>query len=1036
MIQLHRLDEDFKMASGEQHKDKKGKAAFGKGRKSFAQKHWRDFEELSLQIIHSRYQEQPGEVFELTSGQNDGGYDGIICFSSQKYNAAELYKVLLEAKLRSVENQDLPLSDFSKTIIVAINTIADKVYISTNTYFSEETNHRLQTFSRRTGLDIRTLDIEDISNWLNKHPDEAQRFKDQALIKKLIAAPCRLKQSYKTLSITQEKVRDQTETLIGRERNALCQCLAQRLTAQNGLLCIQGSIGSGKSVFIDNLASKLQQSYPNTALLDLTRFSDARGVFIKLLAFAWGESTSSIYGMSNKDLEEVTQYLGNDQFPSRSRSALLHMIHQSQEEFDENQTLHSELLLDYLKQIVPPVLRRVRSLVIVRNVKAATVNALDFLDSFVRILSGQRISFLIELEEQQKNCEYFSQRLKQAPEYVETVSLPPWDSIAARQFLAVKAPELSEREQSHLIRYFGLLPLSLSVGTEIFCQSEFGKTVQQISAVIPKHATPGFQYSLGHIDYLVEQFAAAGGTGVQCGLVLLGLFDGVAEAEFIEQTAISLNCTLPLAAFHMCPFIKYTAGQFQVRHGTYMESIRKFSFVTKTFLFQILSEIEPTLERHFQDTEYIDRKRFEILCLSRDFERLRDLWIRLVRSHRQRGERQLEYEALKKVYEWWMENPIANRLTPYEQYFLLRHLTETAYALFGAYEEELDHYFDQLDVLINLTDASQWPDGERMERRLKAEILNTKCQVALGRAEYRQMLSYAEEGIALIQMDETPESRNWLGALWADKALALKHLENISVCIRFLESGKELLDGIRPFCYCYYIHLSSLYSVKEPRKALEYFELIQSKYTNSLAEDLHIEHNIATMHFVLGEYACALEISGQVWLKAYENHVPIEEGRSDHLLGCIAWVNGETEQAYERFKAACSLFQRHVHNTHLWPPLINLALLCMETDRTDEALKYAGDAAEFLLEYHLDSINHIDVSASAAPLPKLFVGILLLLDCIERLNKKSPAIEKLLRSVTNKEIHEAYRQYVVPHTLDNLLKGSGYICGGKRMLKV
>src|SRR5699024_1265506 len=125
-----------------------------KASKSFAHTHWRAFEKLSLEIICDRYKEQTGVTSILTSSQNDGGYDGIITFPSKNQNATELYKVLLEAKLRSTNDHVLPLSDFSKTIIVAINTVADKVYISTNAYFSEETNRRWQTFSQRTGLSI------------------------------------------------------------------------------------------------------------------------------------------------------------------------------------------------------------------------------------------------------------------------------------------------------------------------------------------------------------------------------------------------------------------------------------------------------------------------------------------------------------------------------------------------------------------------------------------------------------------------------------------------------------------------------------------------------------------------------------------------------------------------------------------------------------------------------------------------------------------------------------------------------------------
>lgn len=59
----------------------------------------------------------------------------MICFSGGTPGTENLYKVLLEAKLRSNNLRDLPLSDFSKTVIIAVNTIADKVYISTNAFF-------------------------------------------------------------------------------------------------------------------------------------------------------------------------------------------------------------------------------------------------------------------------------------------------------------------------------------------------------------------------------------------------------------------------------------------------------------------------------------------------------------------------------------------------------------------------------------------------------------------------------------------------------------------------------------------------------------------------------------------------------------------------------------------------------------------------------------------------------------------------------------------------------------------------------------
>lgn len=1006
--------------------------------KSFAAQHWNAFEQLSLQIIHTLYKEQPNERHFQTAAQNDGGYDGIICFSGGSPDAAGLYKVLLEAKLRSNNRRDLPLSEFSKTVIIAVNAIADKVYISTNAYFSQETLKRLQNFSLRTGLVIRTLDIEDITIWLREHTEEQKNLEDQALLKELFSMYYKPLPEQKSLSLTYELAEGdgivQAETLIGSKRKALCHELEQEMKRRNGILCVRGPMGSGKSIFIDHLAISLRAYYKNMTQIDLTHFSDARGIFIKLLSFAWGESTDCIYAMSSKDLEDVTEYLGNSQFPKKSRNALMQMIHQPQKSFDENQRIHSELLLDYLRKIVPPVIRRVRSLIIIKNARQATKNALDFLSSFIRILPDQPISFLVELEEQEENCQYLLSEIEPTHNYIKTADLPPWDVPAAHQFLACKAPELSVQEQNRVIAYFGLLPLTLSAGAEIFRQSYFGKMLIQIQNTLPEQAEIRFQYTLGCIDYIVKQFASGGGTEAQCGLVMLGLFNGTVKTEFLREISSALGYLDPLPVFQMCSFIRCTEDQVQVLHGTYTSSISKLDFVTKPFLSQILTQIEPKLECYFEDPEYIAQKRFEILFRNRDFERLRGLWKHLAKRHLQREERRLAFDVLKPIYDWWMENPSLNQLTSYEQYWLLLHLARTTESLYGAWAEELDHYLNQLDAVMNLADESIWLGGSIAMRRAKAVILHTKSQIALARANYTKMLEYAEAGIALITGDAICASREWLGALWADKALALKHLKNISVCIDFLESGKEQLADIKSFLHCYYTHLSSLYSVKDPRKAIQYFELVKSNYDSSLSQELHTDHNIATMYFVLGEYKKALGLSGQVWLKAYENNIAIEEGRSDHLLGCIAWVQGELGQAYERFNDAYQLFQSNIHHTHLWPPLINLVTLCIEMGKIPEALKYANDAIEFLLRYHMDSINHFDLSTPV--LPKMFVGVLFLMDGLNQIDHSSSMTERFLSQIKNPDVCMAYQNYVLPGRLNELLAGSDYICGGKRVLKV
>lgn len=1012
-----------------------------KSAKSFALQHWETFEKLSMQIVKDLYNGKIGKLCKLTPSRSDGGYDGFICFPISPYNSSELYKILLEAKLRSSSMHDLPLSEFSKTIVIAINTIADKVYISTNAYFSAETNRRLMTYSQRTGLEIHTIDICSITSWINEHRAQAEKICDSDFLDTLVGMNHSLKPNQRELSIESEPLiqeRVGIPSLIGEQRKSLLYALGTTLSNQNGILIIQATEGEGKTVFVENLLQILQQKYGRIAHLDLNCFSDIREVFIQLLSIAWGIGTSEIYGMSKKELDEVTKYLGDQEFPPKSRTTLIYMIHQPQEQFNKSRTLHSELLLDYLRVIFPPLLRRVRCLVVISNLTSATRNALDFLCSFMKILSGQAISFLVKAETREDfsytdNVAQFLSEIKREPVYLDTVSLPSWGFADAKEFLDARLPWLNNEAKRQFIRFFGLRPLALSAGAEVIQKSDLARVLKLSGVGLPSSIAQR-HFTLGCIDHIVEDFATTGGQSVQFSLILLGLFDGEVEIKMLEEIASANGFPSPSTTLCICPFLRQVETRIRVLHGAYQNSIRKFHFVTKAFLYQALTQIEPLLEAYFSDPEYVTRKRFSILHLTKNFEGLRSVWVKLATIHMAHGETELLYEVLKTVYEWWMEDTSFYQLNLFDQYWLLYHLAESVLILHGANAAELRCYLNQLDTVFKLVPEADWPGGTSALRRAKAETLNLKSQISLGLADYHNMLAYANEGISLLEGDLTTQGLDCMGTLWADKALALKHIDNISSCIHFLESGRELLTGVNPFTFCYYTHKASLYSVKYPRIALMYFDKVKQECECSINQLLHTEHNIATMHFALGEYSQAAKISGHVWVQAYENNVAIEEGRSSHLLGCIAWVKNEMESANEHFLAAYKLFQRHVHRTHLWPPLINLSTLCMEMGKNIEALEYTNCASEFLLQFHLNSINHLDMSSDL--LPKLYVGVLILLDHYEHLNTDAPLKMDLLKKITLPELHYAYNTYVKTNRLSALLRETGYLFEGKYILKV
>lgn len=111
---------------------------------------------------------------------------------------------------------------------------------------------------------------------MREHTEEQNAFEDQVLLKELLSMYYVPSPEQKALSLKHELAEEgsltQFEELIGTKRKTLCRELEQEIAGRNGVLCVRGSMGSGKSVFIDRLAICLRAHYKNTSQIDLTRF--------------------------------------------------------------------------------------------------------------------------------------------------------------------------------------------------------------------------------------------------------------------------------------------------------------------------------------------------------------------------------------------------------------------------------------------------------------------------------------------------------------------------------------------------------------------------------------------------------------------------------------------------------------------------------------------------------------------------------------------------------------------------------------------
>lgn len=276
-----------------------------KRKKSFAQKYSSDFEKLSLDIVKSFINEENIKAAETTREKKDGGFDGIIIYKDM---SSEDRVHLIEAKLRT-EKKDLPLSDFSKTIIIAVNSDASCVYISTNLYFSEKTIAELESFIRSTGMDIQTIDGNEISKWINeanssiikKYPvDFINTLKTYEYSDK--TAPCKKLTISGKHTLTVQKI--EYLQLYGAERKNMEKSLLNVLKSNPATIVVSGYNGTGKHTFINNILNDLVSSKKKflIANIEADKITSKKDFAYRLLSRFWGCSyKSTISFLENKD---------------------------------------------------------------------------------------------------------------------------------------------------------------------------------------------------------------------------------------------------------------------------------------------------------------------------------------------------------------------------------------------------------------------------------------------------------------------------------------------------------------------------------------------------------------------------------------------------------------------------------------------------------------------------------------------------------------------------------------------------------------
>lgn len=357
----------------------------------FAQDYWKDFEELSIDLIKLLFKDYHFDKhIEKTQNSKDGGYDGVVLISDNKHN---VYKAISESKLRKLSRKDLPLSDFAKTLIISVNLCADKVYIFTNLHFSNETQNRIEKFSRGTNIKVQLFDIVEIVGLIPKLADDILKNYPTEFIEKLQNSVTDHPRKLSLNPAPKINLKKECE-LLGIERKKQFAETVQNIEHKTGIYIICGRQGSGKSFFIDNLILKLHPT--EYEYIDIAKIPDVNTFFIYLLSIIWHVDILTISHFSTEDICKITDYITDDEEREKLKDILSKiLVNNCLIEMDAE--LVQFFLLRYLDKIYTPMLKHKNVILIFQNLEYASSQIQNFLLKFLKQFYDRNILLLLEI---------------------------------------------------------------------------------------------------------------------------------------------------------------------------------------------------------------------------------------------------------------------------------------------------------------------------------------------------------------------------------------------------------------------------------------------------------------------------------------------------------------------------------------------------------------------------------------------------------------------------------------------------------------
>lgn len=947
---------------------------------SDAKQYWRDFEKLVLLYLREKYNIQDEKYYKLTPPTADGGYDGVIYIPNDSIGD-EIQKILFEAKLRSNINKSLPMNDFSKSLIMAVNKFADGIYIATNLHFSKETLHQLDLYATRTGLYINTITGKELYQWYEQE-DKRRGFKYDVKFINFLK-----KSSNIDYDIPIRFLEDKTPQFkyvedISRNQS-ISQLIDNIVYKLSGIVLITGSRGSGKSSLSYKIKASLMNKNYYISDIDLGELSTSRAIFLRFIEIIWGISPAVILSCSEEEFKAIFSDIGNNQFSERERNCLKKIFSIKVEDFREYQDIYKYILIEMLKKLLYHYTGIIKYCIHVENLDCGYSESVDFLLTLIRATRDFPITYLIELNEEEDEKIHISctewhsinKELNNFDNIIEKYKVRILSNTEKKLIISSKFVNLSHKQIDILLNFFPNNPLLLMASLDILkgrLNNDFILTAELEREL--EYFNNSFHKDLIN-EMIKRKFRVEGFTNMIIPIAILVLLNGTCSISNLSYISgmnedILINNFIDMEIF----YVDYE--KVSLKHNFYLNILGEFSFISRDLIYNVAEKMLININLFYSDALEKELLNFRLLLILNRKKPIITNSVLLGKILLKQGDYKQAYVVLRHGYELINDSEFID--ISYEPLKLQ--------ILQNMYEVLLITDFCEKDTVLNELYLCLKYSRKKYNKHIT--YIEAYASYLLFELKRYHIQSSHLECLKKAYVARRYARKNNLYELMPEllskilmmKSLSVKHVHGLHACIQSFKNDIKKNPNMAILEYSYNTHRTGFISADSPQISLKYFQLNQKYYMQlPISDQLHNRVNIANMYFLMKEYEKAEKLSLDIVNDSITYNICTELGRIYNLLGNIyvACVDKNKSNARDFYQKSINIFEKFNHSIHLWPPLINISNMDYQKENYEQAYSNLRKAVN-ILELRKDELSD-SVGTKINQSSKLYVGTILAL---------------------------------------------------------